>query len=114
MTKKRPAQDRKTAKKPASAKAKPDHTMAFAEGFLKQWQNQWQEMLQKGGMPNMDAMNQQNGFIPLQQIGPMGLMAPMGAVALANLKLLQELQDRVKMLEAQLAPAAKAPPKKKK
>ncbi len=95
MTKKRPAQSRKKAEKP-------DPATAFAESFLKQWQEQWAEMLQKGAMPPPESLGLPPGFIPLQQIGPMGLMAPMGAVALANLKLLQELQERVAALEAQL------------
>jgi hypothetical protein len=100
MTKKRPAQSRKKAEKP-------DPAAQFAEEFLKQWQAQWAEMMQKGAMPPPEALGLPPGFIPLQQIGPMGLMAPMGAVALANLKLLQELQDRVGELEKQLHPASR-------
>jgi hypothetical protein len=96
MTKKRAPQSRKKTKKTT------DDPAAFAGDFMKQWQDQWAQMLQQGGMPPPEAMGLPPGFIPLQQIGPMGLMAPMGAVALANLKLLQELQDRVAILEKQL------------
>jgi len=94
MTKKRPAQSRK---KPPQA----DDPAAFAEAFLAQWQAQWADLMHKGAMPPPEALGLPPGFIPLQQIGPMGLMAPMGAVALANLKLLQDLQERVAVLEAQ-------------
>lgn len=115
MTKKRPAQSRK------AGKTETDPAMQFAEAFMSQWQTQWQDMLKAGGcgMPpgmtaGMDALGAQNGFTPLHQMGPMGLMAPMGAVALANLKLLQDLQDRVKTLEAQLAQQAGPKPAAKK
>jgi hypothetical protein len=115
MTAKKTAQSSKAKKKPqAKSKAGPkaaDPAMAFAEGFFGLWQKQWQEMLNQKGMPGPEALLSSGGlppgFIPLQNIGPMGLMAPMGAVAMANLKMLQDLQKRVQELEAKQKKATK-------
>lgn len=94
---------KKTAQSSKTRKTAPDPA-AFAEMFFQQWQAQWQDLLQQGGMPSgLEQFGLSPGFIPLQQIGPMGLMAPMGAVAMANLKLLQDLQNRVAELEKQIA-----------
>jgi hypothetical protein len=115
MTAKKTAQSSKAkpklkpkAKAAPKAKAqKPDAATAFAEDFFGLWQKQWQELIHQKGMPSPESMGLPPGFVPLQNIGPMGLMAPMGAVAMANLKMLQDLQQRVKELEAQLTKASK-------
>jgi hypothetical protein len=101
MTKKKAAQSHKT----------PDPA-AFAEAFMKQWQAQWQELLQQKGMPHsLEEMGLPPGFIPLQNMGPMGLMAPMGAVAMANLKMLQDLQARILDLETVIGKSSAKKPK---